>query len=68
MLSERESEIVEPKYTQVMNNLQFVVGDSDVWWGGHILTHGLCFPQTDGESEVVVGLVKATHKLLKFLS
>ena len=54
--------------TQVVNNLQFLVRDSDVGWGYQTLIHDLCFLLTDGEPEIMADLPKVTHKLIKFMS
>ena len=40
----------------------------DAGWRIHILSHDLCFLQTDSESEVSKSLTEMSHELLEFLS
>ena len=53
---------------QVVNNLLFLVRDSDVEWGFQTLIHDLCFLLTDGEPDILADLLKVIHKLLKVMS
>ena len=45
-----------------------MIEDADAGFRIHILSHDLCFPETDGESEVSTRLAEMSHELLEFLS
>ena len=47
-----------------MYDIQLMVIDADGWGRVNVLSHDLCFLQTNGKPEVLAGIAEECHELL----